>query len=121
MSKIKKLTIGLSIMVTMLIAFVCSVAGVNAVKNFLSALGIASPGTMQRKLVKEMKDTGDRIPVESQNLIRNIGIVGKNAVKSFGNPKLSVGFDSSDLNELKSSQLDFSNNSLFLKYIKTIL
>lgn len=87
-------------------------AGVNAVKNFLSALGIASPGTMQRKLVKEMKDTGDRIPVESQNLIRNIGIVGKNAVKSFGNPKLNVGFDISDLNELKSSQLDFSNNSL---------
>lgn len=87
-------------------------AGVNAVKNFLSALGIASPGTMQRKLVKEMKDTGDRIPVESQNLIRNIGIVGKNAVKSFGNPKLNVGFDISDLNDLKSSQLDFSNNSL---------
>ena len=30
-------------------------AGVNAVKNFLSALGIASPGIMQRKLIKEVE------------------------------------------------------------------
>ena len=87
-------------------------AGVNAVKNFLSALGIASPGIMQKKLVKEMKDTGDRIPIESQNLIRNLGIVGKNAVKSFGNPKLNVGFDISNLDEFKTSDLELSNSSL---------
>lgn len=87
-------------------------AGVNAVKNFLNALGIHSPGTMQVKLIKEMEDTGARIPIASENLIKNIGIVGKNAVKSFGNPKLSVGFDSNNLNELKSSQLELSNSSL---------
>lgn len=87
-------------------------AGVNAVKNFLNALGIHSPGIMQIKLLKELEDTGDRIPVESQNLIRNLGIVGKNAVKSFGNPKFNMDFDTSDLNELKSSDLDLSNTSL---------
>ena len=87
-------------------------AGVNAVKNFLNALGIHSPGIMQIKLLKELEDTGDRIPVESQNLIRNLGIVGKNAVKSFGNPKFNIDFDTSDLNELKSSDLDLSNTSL---------
>lgn len=87
-------------------------AGVNAVKNFLSALGINSPGTMQIKLIKEMEDTGARIPVASENLIRNLGVVGKNAVKSFGNPKLNVGFDISNLDDFKSSNLEFSNNDL---------
>ena len=87
-------------------------AGVNAVKNFLNALGIHSPGTMQVKLVKEIEDTGNRIPIASSNLIKNLGIVGKNAVKSFGNPKFNVGFEISDLNELKSSKFEFSNNNL---------
>ena len=87
-------------------------AGVNAVKNFLSALGINSPGIMQIKLLKEMEDTGARIPSASEGLIRNIGIAGKNAVKSFGNPKLNVGFDISSLDEFKQSNLEFSNNDL---------
>lgn len=59
-------------------------AGVNAVKNFLGALGIASPGIMQRKLIAEMQDTGDRIPDASQNIIRNVGNVGKDVTDAFG-------------------------------------
>ena len=90
-------------------------AGVNAVKNFLNALGIHSPGIMQLKLIKEMKDTGDKIPVASQNILRNLEIVGKNAVKSFGNPTLTIGFDSNKLNGLKLSNLDISNDSLLNK------
>lgn len=87
-------------------------AGVNAVKNFLNALGIHSPGIMQTKLIKEIDDTGDRIPLASEKLVRNVGIVAKNAVKSFGNPKFNVGFDIDELNKLKSSNLELSNNSL---------
>lgn len=87
-------------------------AGVNAVKNFLDALGIHSPGTMQVKLVKEIEDTGNRIPLASSNLIKNLGIVANNAVKSFGNPKFKVGFDIDDLNEFKSSNFEFTNSDL---------
>lgn len=77
-------------------------AGVDAVKNFLAALGIASPGTMQRKLITEIEDTGDRIPDASQKLIRNIGLVGSEIVDSFGDPSLNVGF--------VNDQFDLSNN-----------
>ncbi|MBQ3407978.1 MAG: hypothetical protein IJH12_02085 [Clostridia bacterium] len=87
-------------------------AGVNAVKNFLSALGINSPGTMQKKLIKEMEDTGSRIPIASEGIIKNLGVVAKNAVKSFGNPKFDVGFNTGDLNEIKSGNLEISNTSL---------
>lgn len=87
-------------------------AGVNAVKNFLNALGIHSPGFMQIKLLKEMEDTGDRIPTASQNIIRNLENVGENAVKSFGNPKFDVGFDTDSLNDIKSPKIDFSNGNL---------
>ena len=87
-------------------------AGVNAVKNFLDALGIHSPGTMQLKLIKELEDTGDRVPGASQNIIRNIGSVSENAVKSFGNPKLKVDFEGDELNEIKSSNLELTNTSL---------
>ena len=87
-------------------------AGVNAVRNFLNALGIHSPGFMQVKLIKEMEDTGDKIPDASQNILRNLESVGKNAVKSFGNPTLSIGFDLNELNDLKLNNLDISNDNL---------
>jgi hypothetical protein len=87
-------------------------AGVNAVKNFLNALGIHSPGIMQIKLLKEMEDTGDRIPTASQNIIRNLGNVGENAVKSFGNPRFNVGFNTDSLNDTNASNFDFSNENL---------
>lgn len=68
-------------------------AGVNAVKNFLNALGIHSPGIMQTKLLMEMQNTGDRIPEVSKSMIRNVGIVGDDVVKSFKNPQLEIGFN----------------------------
>lgn len=87
-------------------------AGVNAVKNFLSALGIASPGIMQRKLIKEVDDTSSGVLLSGENLIRNIGSIGKNAVKSFGNPRLNVGFDVEDSNNSLNSSLEVSNNEI---------
>ena len=68
-------------------------AGVDAVKNFLSALGIASPGTMQRMLVWEITEMGKRIPEESRTLLSNVSDLGSNIVDEFGNPALKVNFD----------------------------
>ena len=68
-------------------------AGVNAVKNFLSALGIASPGTMQRMLVWEVTEMGKRVPEESRQLLTNVGRLGENIVDEFGEPTLGVRFD----------------------------
>lgn len=67
-------------------------AGVNAVKNFLSALGIASPGTMQRTLVWEISEMARRTPIEAKPLVENISTMGSDIVESFSNP-LSLGFD----------------------------
>ena len=87
-------------------------AGVNAVKNFLNALGIHSPGIIQRKLIKEVDDTSSGVLLSGESLIRNIGAIGKNAVKSFGNPRLNVGFDVDDSNNPLNSSLDVSNNEI---------
>ena len=65
-------------------------AGVNAVKQFLSALGIASPGTMQRMLVWEINEMGNRIPKESETLLSNISRLGSDVVDEFGNPRLDI-------------------------------
>ena len=67
-------------------------AGVNAVKNFLDALGIHSPGTMQRMMVWEVSEMGRRVPIEGKELVSNIGALGDDVVDSF-QPELSLGFD----------------------------
>ena len=68
-------------------------AGVNAVKNFLSALGIASPGTMQRMLVWEITEMGNRIPDESKGLLANVSSLGSNIVDEFGDPTLGLNYE----------------------------
>ena len=68
-------------------------AGVDAVKNFLAALGIASPGTMQRMLVWEITEMGRRTPLEGRKLLSNISSLGSDIVDEFGNPTLGVGFE----------------------------
>lgn len=73
-------------------------AGVNAVKNFLSALGIASPGTMQRMLVWEITEMGRRTPLEGRKLLTNIGQLGSNIVDEFGDPTLGIGFETANAN-----------------------
>ena len=87
-------------------------AGVNAVKNFLNALGIHSPGIMQIKLIKELEDTGSRVLTSGANLVRNVGLIGRNAVKSFGNPKLNVGYDVEESNQPGNNNLEISNNEI---------
>ena len=63
-------------------------AGVNAVKNFLNALGIHSPGTMQRMLLWEVSEMGNQVPSKASKLLTNINRLGKDIVDEFGNPRL---------------------------------
>lgn len=63
-------------------------AGVNAVKNFLNALGIHSPGTMQRMLLWEVSEMGNQVPAKASKLLTNINRLGKDIVDEFGNPRL---------------------------------
>lgn len=86
-------------------------AGVNAVKNFLSALGINSPGIMQIKLLKEISDTGERIPDVSRNLITNVGKLGGDIVDEFGNPSLSIGTDVSSSNSFLNDLNNLINSN----------
>lgn len=75
-------------------------AGVNAVKNFLNALGINSPGTMQRMLVWEISEMGRRTPLEGKSLLSNVERLGSDVVNAFGEPKLKLGgFEMSDMNK----------------------
>ena len=98
-------------------------AGVNAVKNFLNALGIHSPGYMQIALVGEMKDTTAGIVSEGSRLVSNLASIGSDAVKSWGNPELKydvnglvIGVDNerynSNLESLLKQILDKLNNNM---------
>ena len=68
-------------------------AGVNAVKNFLDALGIHSPGTMQRMLIWEISEMGNRIPNESKRLLSNVSELGGNIIDEFGDPTLGLNYE----------------------------
>ena len=82
-------------------------AGVNAVKNFLSALGIASPGTMQRTLEWEVTEMGENIPEQSRTLLTNIGRLGEDVVDEFGNPALGLNYEDT----ANSSIVNYTNNN----------
>lgn len=79
-------------------------AGVNAVKNFLNALGIHSPGTMQRMLVWEVSEMGRRVPEEGERLLSNVSRLGSDVVDSFGEPSLGLRYD-----DTLNSQIETGN------------
>lgn len=68
-------------------------AALDALNAFLGALGIHSPGIMQVSLIREITDTGKRIPNESRNLLYNIGVLGSDIVDEFGNPTLDLAYN----------------------------
>ena len=65
-------------------------AGINAITGFLNALDRHSPGIMQREFIAEIDEMGNRVPATSRKLLANVGDMGTNIVKEFGNPKLSL-------------------------------
>ena len=79
-------------------------AGVNAVKNFLNALGIHSPGIMQRTLVWEISEMARRTPIEGKSLLDNVSSLGSDVVDEFGNPRFGLNFD--------DANTEFANGSI---------
>lgn len=81
-------------------------AGVNAVKQFLSALGINSPGIMQRIMEWEITEMGNRVPKQSEGLISNVTKMGTSVVDSFGEPKLGIGIEDNIKNTISNLNLN---------------
>ena len=80
-------------------------AGVNAVKNFLNALGIHSPGTMQRMLVWEIQEMGKRIPEEAKTLLSNVARLGSDVIDNFGDPTLGLSYDDTMNSQLEANAI----------------
>ena len=89
-------------------------AAVDALNAFLGALGIHSPGIMQVSLIREITDTGKRIPNESRNLLYNIGVLGSDIVDEFGNPTLDLTYNTNGklLNNAVATQGNNKDNAL---------
>lgn len=89
-------------------------AALDALNAFLGALGIHSPGIMQVSLIREITDTGKRIPNESRNLLYNIGVLGSDIVDEFGNPSLGLNYNTNGnfLNNAVASSNNNGNNAL---------
>ena len=64
---------------------------------FIRGLGIGSPGYIQILTLKELEDTGDRIPRATQGIINNVGRAGDQVVDAWGNPSFGLGANNSAL------------------------
>ena len=58
---------------------------------FIHGLGIGSPGYIQILTLKELEDTGKRIPQSATGIIRNLGRASDDAVDAWGNNTFGVG------------------------------
>lgn len=98
-------------------------AGVQAVQNFLSALGIASPGTMQRMMVWEVTEMARRVPIEGRELVSNIGKLGGDIVDNF-NPTLGIDFDdtaNASITAIATSNGESSGDTYIFNFNDTVV
>jgi hypothetical protein len=64
---------------------------------------------MQRMLVWEINEMGNRVPKESRNLLTNMGRLGADIVDEFGNPTLQVGANETLLRGANSPENEGGN------------
>ena len=55
---------------------------------FIRGLGIGSPGYIQILTLKELADTGKRIPENAKGIVENLAVMADKAVDAWGTPKL---------------------------------
>lgn len=55
---------------------------------FVRGLGIGSPGYIQILTLKELADTGKRIPENAKGIVENLAVMADKAVDAWGTPKL---------------------------------
>lgn len=60
---------------------------------FIRGLGIGSPGYIQILTLKELLDTGKRIPAVAQGIIGNLAKMASQAVDAWGTPSFQYGFE----------------------------
>jgi len=60
---------------------------------FVRGLGIGSPGYIQILTLKELLDTGKRIPAVAQGIIGNLAKMAGEAVDAWGTPSFQYGFE----------------------------
>ena len=60
---------------------------------FVRGLGIGSPGYIQILTLKELNDTGKRIPAVAQGIIGNLAKMAGEAVNAWGTPSFEYGFE----------------------------
>lgn len=60
---------------------------------FVRGLGIGSPGYIQILTLKELIDTGKRIPTVAQGIVSNLAKMAGEAVNAWGTPSFEYGFE----------------------------
>ena len=81
---------------------------------FIHGLGIGSPGYIQILTLKELTDTGERVPAAAQGIVRNLGTMAGKAVDSWGNPTFGYSLEG-------TTDLTNVNNGLELGEILRLL
>ena len=60
---------------------------------FIRGLGVGSPGYIQILTLKELSDTGKRIPMVAQGIVANLSKMANSAVDAWGTPSFQYGFE----------------------------
>lgn len=78
---------------------------------FLNGLGIHSPGYIQVATLKELDDTGRRIPTVAEKIVNNLDIMSTKAVNAWGDPEFDYGFQSTGNVVNNNIPVDSSGNA----------
>ena len=88
---------------------------------FIRGLGIGSPGYIQILTLKELSDTGKKIPTVAQGIIGNLSKMAGEAVNAWGNPTFTYGFETNSKGELDTSQIELTSNADIINLLKTLI
>ena len=88
---------------------------------FIRGLGIGSPGYIQILTLKELSDTGKKIPTVAQGIIGNLAKMAGEAVNAWGNPTFTYGFETNSKGELDTSQIELTSNADIINLLKTLI
>ena len=78
---------------------------------FVSGLGIGSPGYIQILTLKELDDTGKRIPTVAGRIVDNLGKMAGEAVDAWGTPKFDTLFDMEGAGEFNIDKITGNNTN----------
>ena len=77
---------------------------------FVSGLGIGSPGYIQILTLKELDDTGKRVPQVASRIVTNLNKAAGEAVDAWGTPTFEYGFANDDIVESSKSAVNHGSS-----------